>query len=205
MGARGSFSALERKRKRIIFVVSAPSGAGKTTVCRLAIRGVPGIRFSTSHTTRPRRGSERNGIDYHFASDAEFDRMLKRREFVEWAFVYGHRYGTSFAELDASRARGHDILLEIDTQGALKIRRRYPDAVLVFILPPDFAELRRRLVRRGTDSPREVVVRLKRARSETMRIKKYDYFIVNDRVQKAVAELKAVFITERQRISRSVD
>jgi guanylate kinase len=184
-------------RRGIPFVVSAPSGTGKTTVCRLLVERDAGIEFSVSHTTRPRRPGERDGHDYHFVSHGEFERLVEAHGFVEWAEYAGNLYGTSFASLDAPLARGRDLLLEVEVQGALQLRERRPDARFVFLLPPSLAELERRLRGRGTDAPEEVERRLAAVRRELGALDAFDYAVVNEDVERTVEVLLAIVAAER--------
>lgn len=163
------------------------------------LRSVPGLRFSVSHTTRPPRPGERDGRDYFFVSRPVFDRMLARGEFVEWAEVYGHLYGTSHRGLERAQAAGHDVLLDIDVQGHRQVRRRMPEAVSIFLLPPSFRELARRLERRHLDSPAEIAKRLAAARREIRHWREYDYLIVNDVIARADRTLRAVVLAARFR------
>ena len=190
------------KTRGELFVVSAPSGAGKTTLLRRLLRRLPDLGFSVSYTTRCRRRGERDGVDYHFIPEAEFRRMVRRREFLEWAQVYDHRYGTHRSQVEAIRASGRDVLLDLDTQGAASVRRRVRDAILVFILPPDADTLARRLRGRGLDSAAAVRRRLAKAAAEIARYPRYDYLVVNDRVEAAVGRLEAVVIGRRHRLAR---
>ena len=180
------------------FVIAAPSGTGKTTVCRQVVERDPGIAFSVSHTTRPRRSSERDGIDYHFVSEPEFLRMVEAGEFLEHARYSGHLYGTSRAAIEKPLAQGRDVLLEIETEGARQVRERRPDAVLVFLLPPSLGELEQRLRGRNTDDPAEVARRLEIARREFGAASLFDAFVVNDRVEVAVADVLAVVVAARE-------
>ena len=184
----------------MIFVVTGPSGSGKSTILRCVFKDLRGVDFSVSHTTRPPRESERNGREYHFVDEAEFKRMIGRQAFVEWAVVHGHYYGTSKAEI-VLKSRGSDVILDIDVQGARQVRERFPQAVSVFILPPKFAELKRRLRDRGEDDPATIALRLKTARREIREYKSFDYVIINDRLDRAVLELEAVILGARCRPS----
>ena len=194
-------SAKARVRRGIVFVLSAPSGTGKTTLTHRLLRRVPGIRFSISCTTRAPRHGERNGVDYHFVSPGRFARLRKRGEFLEWAKVDGAAYGTSRRMLERHLERGEDVLLDIDTQGAAQVRRRIPGSVLVFVLPPGPMALRRRLRRRGTD-PVVLARRLGLARREITRCLKYDYLVLNDRLERACRDLEAIIRAERSRTRR---
>jgi guanylate kinase len=183
-------------------VISAPSGAGKTTFVRRLLRSVPGLRFSVSHTTRTPRPGEENGREYFFVSRRVFERMVARGEFVEWAEVYGRLYGTSWKSLREVQAAGHDVLLDIDVQGHRQVRRRVPEAVSIFLLPPSFAELERRLRQRQSSEAApegETEQRLAAARREIGHWREYDYLIVNDRIGSACRALKAVVMAARSR------
>lgn len=179
------------------FVVAAPSGVGKTTVCRALVESDPRIKFSVSHTTRPRRPREREGFDYHFVDRKTFLRLVEEGAFLEYAEYSRHLYGTSWASLRAPLERGCDVLLEIEVQGAAQVAERLPEARLVFLLPPSLAELERRLRDRGTDSEAEVRRRLAIARREIQQVDGFHYAIVNDCVERAVEELREVMEAER--------
>ena len=182
-----------------ILVISAPSGAGKSTLVKRLLASSPGLAFSVSHTTRPPREGEKNGREYFFVGEPEFRRMIARGEFVEWADVFGHLYGTSRRELQAAEAAGGDILLDIDVQGHRQIKELLPEAVSVFILPPSFAELERRLRRRHSDATDVIAKRLSVARQEITHWPEYDYLVVNDRLSDASQALKAVVRAARFR------
>jgi guanylate kinase len=192
------------KRRGIIFILSAPSGAGKTTLTS-ALRAVfPEIRMSVSCTTRARRDGEVNGRDYHFITARQFAALRARKEFAEWALVHGYLYGTPRKPLDRCIAKGCDMLLDIDVQGARKIKKRYPEAVSIFLLPPSMRELRRRLASRATDAKAIISRRLANAQGEIRNIIDYDYFVVNSEVEQAVEDLKSIVRAERAKISRIV-
>jgi guanylate kinase len=184
-------------RTGIPFVVSAPSGTGKTTVCRGVVARDPGIAFSISHTTRAMRKGEQNGRDYHFVSREEFQRLAAQDAFVEHAEYAGNLYGTSWQSLDAPLAAGQDLLLEVDVQGALQLRERRRDARFVFLLPPSRAELERRLLGRGTDSPEAIARRLGAVDAELRAVHAFDYAVVNDDVGRATEALLAIIAAER--------
>ncbi|GMR05391.1 MAG: guanylate kinase [Thermodesulfobacteriota bacterium] len=189
----------------IPFIVSAPSGAGKTTLCKMAVDFFPDLRHSVSYTTRPPRPGETDGADYCFVDDAEFDRMVEAGEFLEHAGVHGKRYGTARAGLAAVTALGLDIILDIDVQGAEKIRRNLSGGVYIFIVPPSIDECRRRLTARAKDSDTEIDRRLKIALEEISRAPEYEYIIVNDELDKAFDRLKSIIIAERSKSSRMMD
>jgi guanylate kinase len=178
-------------------VVAAPSGTGKTTVCRSVVERDPGIEFSISHTTRGRRPKERDGVDYHFVSRQEFQRLIDAGAFLEWAEYNGNRYGTSWAALDAPLAAGRDLLLEIEVQGARQVRERRSDARFIFLLPPTLATLRERLESRGSDSEAAIAGRLELARRELEDGARFDYAVVNDQLEGCVAEVLAILAAER--------
>jgi guanylate kinase len=182
----------------MLFVVTGPSGSGKSTILRHVFKDLRHVAFSVSHTTRPPRESERNGREYHFVDEAEFKRMVGRQAFLEWAVVHGHYYGTSKAEV-VRKSRGADVLLDIDVQGARQVRERFSQAVFIFILPPKFAELKRRLRDRGEDDPATIALRLKNAKREIRDYKCFDYVLINDRLDRAVLELEAVILAARCR------
>jgi guanylate kinase len=184
-------------RRGIPFVVSAPSGTGKTTVCRGLVARDPGIEFSVSHTTRKQRTGETDGQDYHFVERGEFERLVRAGAFVEHAEYAGNLYGTSHASLDAPLGRGRDLLLEVDVQGALQLRERRPDARFVFLLPPSLAELERRLRGRGTDAPEVVERRLAEVRRELAAVHHFDYAVVNEDLERTVETLCEIVAAER--------
>ena len=186
----------------MLVVVSAPSGAGKTSLCEWVVAAVPNLAHSASFTTRPPRPDERDGRDYHFVDEATFRAMADRGEFAEWAVVHGHLYGTSQALLQRHFAAGQDVILDIDTQGAAILRREHPDAVSVFIVPPSWALLEERLRRRRSDAEADVQRRLQRAREEVTHYAEYQYVIVNDVFARAAEELKAIVLAERRRSVR---
>ncbi len=189
------------ERRPIVVVVSAPSGAGKTTVLVRALRELGGIRFSVSHTTRAPRGAERDGVEYHFVDRAAFERLREAGGLLEWAEVHGNLYGTGVAELEKARAAGVDILLDVDVQGAEQVRRRIPEAVTVFILPPSYEVLEQRLRSRGQDDEATIRRRLAAAGQEIDRFERYDYAIVNDYLDGAVEELKSIVRAARCRVA----
>jgi guanylate kinase len=182
----------------MLFVISGPSGCGKSTLIRKVRRSLGDLEFSVSHTTRPPRPSEKDGVDYHFVPAKTFERMVREKRFVEWARVHGHLYGTSRAEIERKSRRG-DVVLDIDVQGARQVRTRLPGAVHIFIMPPVAGELRRRLVRRCEDSPETVERRLRNARAEIRAYDEFDYVVVNDDLAKAAADLKSVIVASRHK------
>jgi guanylate kinase len=185
------------ERRGIPFVVSAPSGTGKTTVCRALVERDPGIEFSISHTTRARRSGEEDGLHYRFVSRVEFERLVADGAFVEHAEYAGNLYGTSFASLDEPLRRGADLLLEVDVQGALQLRERRPDARFIFLLPPSLEELERRLRGRNTDAAEVVERRLALVRRELEAVHAFDYAVVNEDVERTVETLREIVAAER--------
>lgn len=177
------------QKKGHLFVISAPSGTGKTTLCRLLLEGFDGIGYSVSHTTRKPRPGEVHGKDYFFVSIEAFESMIRDDALLEWAQVHGNYYGTSMAFIRDNLADGKDILLDIDVQGAAQILKRYPDAVTVFIMPPSMDTLRQRLIGRATDSPEVIETRIKNAEEEMLKKDLYRHVIVNDRLETAKNEL----------------
>ncbi len=187
----------------ILLVLSAPSGAGKTTLAHRLLKELPNAVFSISYTTRKPRGTEKDGVDYRFVDTKTFQEKIERGEFVEWAQVHDHFYGSPQSVIDeAIRSRGIAVF-DIDVQGGVAIKRKYPDAVLVFVLPPSMEELERRLRERKTDSDETIRKRLLAARAEMEKGRAaYDYLIINDDFEKAFTELKSVVIAERCRRGR---
>jgi len=186
----------------LLLILSAPSGAGKTTLARRLCARHPDAIFSISATTRAPRGAEREGVDYQFMTESRFDEMVREGRFVEWALVHGHRYGTPSSTIDEARARGVLAIFDIDVQGGEAIHARHPDAVRVLILPPSLEVLEARLRARRTDDEATIRRRLDVARREIERGRSYDYWIVNDDLERASADLDAIVRAERLRGSR---
>ncbi len=184
-------------REGRLFIISAPSGAGKTTLRQAALSRLPDLSYSVSFTTRPPRPGERNGHDYMFISPDEFEAGIREGRWVEWARVHGHYYGTSALVLERARAAGRDVLLDIDVQGAQQICRRFPESVTIFILPPSLEVLEQRLRTRGTDRPEAIDVRLRNARREMEHSDRYGHVIVNDNLNAAIEELVAILNSYR--------
>jgi guanylate kinase len=184
-------------------VISAPSGAGKTSLARALIERHTDMVFSVSATTRAARPAERPGVDYHFVDEAGFDRMVEQQALLEWAEVHGRRYGTPRAEVEAAAAGGRTVVLDIDVQGARQVRRSFPAAVLVFILAPSGRELGRRLAGRGSEVHTQQQHRLRTARGELAAVAEFDYVIVNDDFEAALAALEAIVRAERHRVGRA--
>ena len=175
-----------------LFVVAAPSGAGKTTLTRMLLAEDASIKLSISHTTRPPRPGEQNGREYHFVDVPTFETMRDAGDFLEWAHVHGNYYGTSRRWIAEQRLRGSDVLLEIDWQGAQQVRKVFADAIGIFILPPSVEELRRRLVGRGQDSEEVIARRVAAAKAEMAHVNEFDYVIINNDLARALADLKTV-------------
>ena len=187
----------------VIFIVSAPSGAGKTSLCRELIDSMSDLRQSISFTTRQKREGERDGVDYHFITLEAFREMQGQKQFAEWAEVHGNLYGTSLETLNSAAAQGIDLLLDIDCQGAEQIKKNYQQGVFIFILPPNYAELEKRLCDRGTDAEEVIQRRLKNAGEEIHQARWYDYLIVNDNFQSARNRIIAIVTAERCRSHRT--
>jgi guanylate kinase len=190
------------RRRGALFVVSAPSGAGKTTLCREARLRLPDLAYSVSYTTRAPRPGEIEGTDFVFVTETEFHALRARGEFAEWATVHGNLYGTRARVLEEALAAGRDVLLDIDTQGAAQLRARYPEAVLVFIVAPSMEELAQRLRERGSDAQSDIARRLARAREEVPLWRRYDYLVVNRDQKDAADQLTAIIMAERCRTTR---
>jgi guanylate kinase len=186
-----------------LFVVSAPSGAGKTTLIRQAMEQMTGLHFSVSHTTRPIRGGEQEGVDYFFRSHEAFEAMIREDRFLEWARVHDNLYGTSREWVYGWLDRNEDVILDIDVQGAEHVKQRVPDSVQILIFPPSYAALKERLVRRGLDRPETIERRLAIAREELSRFPMYDYVIINEDLKTAVENLKSILRARRLAVSRS--
>jgi guanylate kinase len=187
-----------------VFVVSAPSGAGKTTICRKLLERVDALRLSISYTTRPRKQGEEEGKDYYFVSPEIFDKMIDSKAFLEYASVYGNRYGTSRATVEAIVSRGNDALLEIDVQGGRKVKEALPGAVMVAIFPPDRRTLERRLTGRGRDSREEMEERMRAGAREARELLAYDYLVLNDDLEAAVSRIVSIITAHRHRRERAV-
>ena len=188
----------------LLFVITAPSGAGKTSLIRGLLTADPGVTLSVSYTTRAPRSGEADGREYHFVDPATFAAMLERGEFLESAEVHGHRYGTSQKVIDATRASGRDLVLEIDWQGAEQVRRLHPDAIGIFILPPSMAELERRLRARAQDADVVIRQRLRNAAEEITHAVEFKYAIINNNFDDALADLRAIVRAERVATARQL-
>lgn len=191
-----------KKAKGLIVVISAPAGVGKTTLCKRLLQISSSFISSVSFTTRPPRKNEIEGVDYYFVSREEFEKLIKKGVFVEWAEVHGHLYGTSADFLKKNIEAGKDVVLEVDVKGGRKIKEKYPASILVFILPPSWEELKKRLKGRATEDEKSIKERLATAKEEIKFLPYYDYFVINDDINVAVKELVAIIEAERSRISR---
>jgi guanylate kinase len=187
-------------RPGLLFVVSAPSGTGKTTIVERLVQVVPGLSLSRSYTSRPARPGESDGVDYNFITRTRFEEMIAADAFLEWADVFGNLYGTSAGDADRERASGRDLVLVIDVQGARQVRQRCRDTVGIFVMPPSYAILEQRLRKRSKDSEAAMQRRLQTARAEVAAFTEYDYVIVNDALEACVARLQAIVIAERARL-----
>ena len=187
-----------------LIVVAAPSGAGKSSLVKALLELDSHLAVSVSHTTRPPRGQEQNGREYWFISEPEFRQMADRGDFFEWAEVHGNLYGTSRRAIDARLARGEDVVLEIDWQGALQIKQLFAHAVLIFILPPSWGELRQRLNRRGEDPPEVIAQRMANARTEVAQARHFDFVIINGLFETALFDLKTVVHSQRLRYATQI-
>ena len=190
------------KRDGVLFVISAPSGAGKTSLCKEIVDIIPGLRHSVSYTTRPMRKGEVDGVDYYFVDAQTFADMVAVDAFAEWAEVHGNRYGTALATLDSARQTGCDLLLDIDCQGAVQLKAKQVQGVNIFILPPSMDELNRRLRERQTDSDAVIERRLANARGEIAQAAWYDYWVFNDDFNLALDQLKSIINAETCRAAR---
>lgn len=184
-----------------LFVVAAPSGAGKSSLVKALLEIDSRVQPAVSHTTRPPRGQEKHGREYFFLSSAEFDGMVERNAFLEWAHVHGQRYGTSRHAIEERMQNGADVILEIDFQGAINVKKIFANAVLIFILPPSWEELRARLQRRGEDSPEVIELRLKNAAVEMAQAREFDFVIINELFERAVFDLKTIVHAQRLKFS----
>ncbi len=184
-----------------LFVVAAPSGAGKSSLVKALMELDSHVQPSVSHTTRPPRGQEKHGREYFFVSNPEFDAMVAANAFVEWAHVHSQRYGTSKKAIEDRMSQGTDVILEIDFQGAVQIKNIFANAICIFILPPSWEELRSRLERRGEDSPEVIELRLKNAALEMAQVEKFDFVIINELFDRALFDLKAIVHSQRLKYS----
>jgi guanylate kinase len=180
-----------------LFVVAAPSGAGKSSLVNALMEVDSRLAHSVSHTTRPPRGQEVHGREYYFVSHAQFDQMVQQGAFLEWAHVHGNRYGTSKQAIEERISQGGDIILEIDYQGAIQVKQLFHNAILIFILPPSWEELRSRLERRGEDADDVIEMRLQNAAREVGQVQEFDFVIINERFERALFDLKSIVHAQR--------
>lgn len=203
MSAATTLPSASIRRRGLMLVISSPSGAGKSTIARNLLENDKGLELSVSVTTRPRRGSEIDGVHYHFASQRDFERLRDTDALLEWAEVHGNFYGTPREAAETAMAEGRDMLFDIDWQGALQMKERmHADIVSIFILPPSMAELKQRLKRRAEDSDAVIATRLKNARQEIEHWREYDYVVVNDDLDRAYGAVRAIVQAERLRRDR---
>lgn len=187
-------------RRGLLFVVSAPSGTGKTTVVERLVQGLPDLAMSRSYTSRAARAGEADGIDYNFITRRRFEEMIAANAFLEWADVFGNLYGTGAADAERELQAGRDLVMVIDVQGARQVRRRSPDAVGVFVLPPSYEVLEQRLRGRSADPEAEMQRRLQMARDEVAAFAEYDYVVVNDELDACLDRMRAIVLAERTRL-----
>lgn len=192
-------------RKGILLILSGPSGAGKGTVCHEVRKKMDNMKYSISATTRKPRFIEREGREYFFLSKEEFERNIKEGNFLEYALVYDNYYGTPRDYVEGILNQGYDCILEIDPQGAMQIKEKMKEAVLVFIVPPSMEELTKRLTFRGTEEPEEIMKRLNNAEKEFKNLPNYDYVLINDKIEKAVYEIEAIMTAEKLKTSRNYE
>ena len=190
------------KNKGDIFVISAPSGTGKTTLVRLLLSRFPTLSFSISYTTRLPRPGEVNGQHYFFVNEKEFKKSIAKGEMLEWAKVYGHYYGTPLTFVQEKIAAGKDIVLDIDIQGAQAVKKKMPEAILIFLIPPSWNELQRRITSRSSDSPEEIKKRLEAAKKEILAAREFDYIVINDVLEDALKELVSIIQATKARANK---
>ena len=191
------------KEKGQIFVITAPSGTGKTTIIKNILeKDVGGIGYSISHTTRKPRKGESHGLHYYFVDRENFEKMIEAHEFVEWAVVYDHLYGTSISSMKRELSSGKDLLMDVDIQGSREIKRQFPDSLSIFILPPSLDILKERLQKRSPNDKMNIDLRLKKAAEEIQRCRDYDFIIINDDLKKAVKEIEAIIVAQRANKNR---
>ncbi|EIW01033.1 MULTISPECIES: guanylate kinase [Thermoanaerobacter] len=193
------------KEKGLLIVLSGPSGAGKGTICKALMEKEKNLKLSISATTRQPRSGEIEGKNYFFKSEEEFEKMIENDSFLEWAKVYGHYYGTPKDFVLKNLEEGNDVVLEIDIQGALKIKEKFPEGVFIFILPPSMEELKNRIKKRGTETEEEIIKRFKSAYEELNYVSRYNYVVINDSVEEAVEKIRAIIIAEKCRVDRNKD
>ena len=189
----------------LLLVVSGPSGTGKGTVCRALLEKRPDIHLSVSATTRKPRPGEIDGVSYYFMEEAAFRSMIEKADFIEWACFCQNYYGTPKQKVEEQLAAGHDVILEIEVQGAMQVKSEFPEAVFIFVVPPSLDELEKRLAGRGTEKPEVIQERLKTALWEYSNMEKYNYILLNDEVDKAVERFISIIEAEKQRVERNAD
>ena len=195
-------SSTANKERGLFIVISAPSGAGKTSICRKLLEKWPNLKFSVSYTTRAPRPDEKDGESYHFISEAVFREKIAQNEFVEWVENYGNLYGTSRITMEFFLAKGCDLLIDVEPRGAKSLKKNFPGGIFVYILPPSWEELEKRLVMRGFEREEALRERLQKAQKECREVCWYDYVIFNDRLSEAVDQLGAVYVAEKARRER---
>ncbi len=192
-------------RKGNLIVVSGPSGAGKGTICQEMFRQHSDLQYSISATTRAPRSGEVDGVNYLFVAKAHFEAMIEQDDLLEWAEVYGNYYGTPRSYVLEMMASGKDVVLEIDTQGALQVKKKFPEGIFIYIVPPSLEELSKRIYNRGTDAPDVIERRLSCAKEELICASEYNYVVVNDQLDQAVEKVRAIIVAERCRVQRNLD
>lgn len=200
--AGGKLDSAVNKERGIFIVISAPSGTGKTTICRKLLEKWPSLNFSVSYTTRAPRPDEKDGESYRFISDANFREKIVQGEFAEWVENYGCLYGTSKITMESSLEKGGDLLIDVEPRGAKSLKKNFPGGIFVFILPPSWAELEKRLIGRGFEEEKVVRERLRKAREECREVGWYDYALINDNLSEAVDKLSAIYVAEKTRRER---
>jgi len=196
---------LSKKKKGLLIVLSGPSGAGKGTICKALMEKEKDLKLSISATTRPPRSGEIEGKNYFFKTEEEFEKMIENDSFLEWAKVYDHYYGTPKDFVLKNLDEGNDVVLEIDIQGALKIKEKFPEGIFIFILPPSMEELKNRIKKRGTETEEEIIKRFKSAYEELNYVSRYNYVVINDSIEEAVEKIRAIIIAEKCRVDRNKD
>lgn len=197
---------IREKSKGLLIVISGPSGAGKGTICKRLIKEIKNTKISVSMTSRTPREKEENGVDYYFVSKDKFEEKIKNNEFLEYAIVHNNQYyGTPKAKIEENLSKGKNVILEIDIQGALKVKEKVEEALFIFIMPPSMEELKERLIKRNTESKDKILERFKAAYNEINEFKKYNYVVVNDTIEKAVEKVKSIIIAEKCRVDRIED
>jgi guanylate kinase len=194
-----------KKQRNNVFIISAPSGSGKTTLIDLLLKQNPSLMFSISHTTRPPRTGEQDGVEYFFVSEQKFEQMIREDRFVEWAEVHGHYYGTSREMLIEADKNDRDVILDIDVQGAAQVRQKMPEAISIFILPPSYEALKTRLLSRQKDTTAVMLKRLDNARKEIRRYSEFDYIIINDELESALISLSSIIISSNSLREKQID